>query len=318
MNRSWVSLVLIVSAGLLSGCGEFGDDSMDTDEGSLSEARLALTLQNGHEMNGTAINGNILNGTKNNGTKNNGTKNNGTSLEGTDEDTGLVVSGMAMLGLTMPGVLGTNVEINLYIDEVRGSELSNGMYTYVFRKDNHSGENVCLNDASAIPLNGRWNYATGEFVDDPNFLTIACRGAALAKCIESGYRRDGTWNDGGTTRNNRDLHEACVRMIRADYCGNGVATTMNGTLVDIFDKKETQTRSSDISLKLEAEWGPDGAHCINHTRWDTSAVGDVSAYLAANCSSRNVACGTGFGTGVLRNASGQNDHSTSAFNGWTW
>jgi hypothetical protein len=257
------------------------------------------------------------NGVKTNGVKTNGVKTNGTELVGEREDTGATVEGLYFEGSDLEAVLGNGDTIEIHIDDISTDDVP-GFMTYKISVD---GVNLCGTDGQgnpvkAYPLNGRWDYATGAFIDDPDAWTIACRGAALAKCFEIGYSRFGT--NAATGIANSDYHEACVRMIRADYCGNGISTTHDGTLVDVWDKGNTQIRTAEASLKLEAEWGPNGATCIKHTRWDTSAVGDVDAYIASTCNSRNVACGAGWGSGILRNASGQNDHTTTAFDGWSW
>jgi beta-glucanase (GH16 family) len=48
-----------------------------------------------------------------------------------------------------------------------------------------------------------------------------------------------------------DYHEACVRLIRADFCGDGVSWTEDGTLINVYD---------DLGVQLdEAEWGVEAA-----------------------------------------------------------
>ena len=54
-------------------------------------------------------------------------------------------------------------------------------------------------------------------------------------------------------------------MVRADYCGDGVPHTVNGTLVDVYDRLsptiQTQATADHPEWGVEAEWGPDGALC---------------------------------------------------------
>src|SRR5262249_42702503 len=61
-------------------------------------------------------------------------------------------------------------------------------------------------------------------------------------------------------------YQACVRMVRADYCGDGVGHTRNGTPIDIFDHIGIQQDEPTPALSFEAAWGPDGAICVRHTR----------------------------------------------------
>ncbi|HEY5936197.1 MAG TPA: ADYC domain-containing protein, partial [Kofleriaceae bacterium] len=59
-------------------------------------------------------------------------------------------------------------------------------------------------------------------------------------------------------------HQACVRMLRADYCGNGHSYTTNGRLVNLYDGIGIQVDTE--SFRLEAEWAPDGARCLTNAR----------------------------------------------------
>ena len=69
--------------------------------------------------------------------------------------------------------------------------------------------------------------------------------ARLAKNVRIGYRPGPApppARTGGKGNDKRcpaillkDHHQACTRMIRADYCGDGKAWTVEGTVPDIFD-----------------------------------------------------------------------------------
>ncbi|MEM9492012.1 MAG: ADYC domain-containing protein, partial [Myxococcota bacterium] len=121
---------------------------------------------------------------------------------------------------------------------------------------------------------------------------------ATAKCIEWGYKRWGSGDECNSDQSNCQSvnlhywHEACTRMVRADYCGDGVAHTENGTKIDIWDNLEgimDETPNTDpnydSTLLYEAQWRPDGAHCIEKTRW--SGSGDTTAaYIDTHCPER--------------------------------
>jgi ADYC domain-containing protein len=66
----------------------------------------------------------------------------------------------------------------------------------------------------------------------------------------------------------RDYFDACVRMVRADYCGDGRGWTRDGMLIDIWDDHGIQKTdaSSSPTLSFEAGWTPEGAVCVAHTR----------------------------------------------------
>src|SRR5690606_31401908 len=91
-------------------------------------------------------------------------------------------------------------------------------------------------------------------------FTWACRGAALAKAVEWGYA---PWRTAGG-ESLQAAHQAGVRLIRADYCGNGVTHTINGNPIDVSDKWGIQEPGTD--WPIEAKWGPDGAVCLNTPR----------------------------------------------------
>jgi hypothetical protein len=110
--------------------------------------------------------------------------------------------------------------------------------------------------AAAVPLAGRWNERS-EW--SPGGLTLACVNGAIGKCVAWGYR---PWEPGM-----RAFHQACIRMVRADYCGDGAGQTLEGTPIDIWDTKGIAARDAVPGMRLEAEWAPDGAVRIRTTRF---------------------------------------------------
>lgn len=128
--------------------------------------------------------------------------------------------------------------------------------------------------ADLIPLLGMyWDQATGNRIDDPNSLTLACKDGALEKCTHVGYR---PWATGTICKSQRsknctqislkDHHQACTRMLRADYCGDGVSFTENGTLLDIFDYLSPPVALREESWDIEARWLTTGALCLSKPR----------------------------------------------------
>jgi ADYC domain len=97
---------------------------------------------------------------------------------------------------------------------------------------------------------------TGKFskVPDPND-----RIGAFGKCVAAEFF-DPTAQ--GTSR-----FLACVRAMRADYCGNGLSLTLQGTPLTIYDRPPP----NDLCLTgqcYEASWDEQGAPCINHKRYE--------------------------------------------------
>jgi hypothetical protein len=219
----------------------------------------------------------------------NGTHMNGSRLVGTRSDNNVTVSGIGMIGATMPADLGDGTIIDVNIAAVEeGADID---YVTVTYNNGGTTTNVCGPGMKAILLEGVWNYATATHTPDSEKVTVACEGAALSKCAEWGYM---PWQDHTecvgqtcTTVSGRALHEACTRMVRADYCGNGVSHTRDGTLIDVYDNGWNMDVTPDSGLTLEAEWSPDGAVCVKHSRWTKLDGSDPDRdYVLANCNAK--------------------------------
>ena len=128
------------------------------------------------------------------------------------------------------------------------------------------------NQAGAVPLKNAWDVKTGDRIDDAKAVTFGCTDAVLAKCALWGYRPWATQTKcHGWGKNKKckqvslvDYHQACTRMARADYCGDGTPHTVDGTGIDIWDNLDIQTQFTD--WPIEAEWSPEGATCLNFVR----------------------------------------------------
>jgi hypothetical protein len=170
----------------------------------------------------------------------------------------------------------------LDIDAVEKGHGVGGKYTVYYEvsyETADSFEPLCgLDDDGlpilAIPLEGRWDLSEGTFsggskIEDPSSFTFACGGYALAKCAEAGYRPWETVKVCAPGRGCRHVslapyHQACTRMIRADFCGDGTSYTENGTEISYFDGLGIRYDSE--SWNLEAEWDEDGALCAVRDR----------------------------------------------------
>ncbi len=152
-------------------------------------------------------------------------------------------------------------------------------------QDPESGEwrNACLPDPDGrrlgFPLAGSFT-PDGRYQPAPGKLLITCTGGAEGKCVRFGYKPWGHTRDGVSLA---PYYQACVRMVRADYCGDGVGHTRNGTPVDIFDRIGIQKDEPAPALSFEAAWGPEGAVCVRHTRLKsvlpTEALGRICPRL---------------------------------------
>jgi hypothetical protein len=101
-------------------------------------------------------------------------------------------------------------------------------------RDPESGEwrNLCLPDpdgrrlgfplAGAFTPDGRYEAAQGR-------ILLTCTGGAggaEGKCVRFGYK---PWGLGPNNVSLAPYFQACVRLVRADYCGDGIAHTRDGT-----------------------------------------------------------------------------------------
>ncbi len=178
-------------------------------------------------------------------------------------------------------------EVVLRINDIQASEEQSDvlLYDLTYRSKTTSewlpycGDN----DVAAVPLQHYWDPVTGDRIDDPNVVTFGCTNAVLAKCALWGYRPWATatscdkdpkkdppkdkWTDKHCSEISlQDHHQACTRMARADYCGDGHAATVDGTLVDIWDKLAPPLQTRFTDWPIEAEWNADGAACVNFAR----------------------------------------------------
>lgn len=186
--------------------------------------------------------------------------NNGTVVSGTDFIGGMVTMRDAQ------GLLAT-ARITGVVRDAADPTGATFLYTLSYL-DPITGATVdaCLPDrtgvAAALPLRGRWD-ATGAKQDENTAISLGCTSGALAKCVRWGYR---PWESvNGTSL--ADYHQACTRMARADYCGNGTSYTLDGTAIDIYDRLPVLTRDPSLLSLFESSWAPSGAYCIARERW---------------------------------------------------
>ncbi len=94
-------------------------------------------------------------------------------------------------------------------------------------------------------------------------LDLTCTSGAVGKCVRFGYR---PWASGPDGKSLAPQHAACVRMVRADYGGDGRPWTRDGMRIDIYDPQGIQTADNDPVDTFEAGWSPEGAVCVRHIR----------------------------------------------------
>ena len=162
------------------------------------------------------------------------------------------------------------------------------LYTVFYQTKNQTWQNYCRGTnhfaAKAIALRGTWDRK-GTYQGNENQITFSCLSGALAKCVRLGYKPWQTVKG----RSLQDYHQACIRMIRADYCGDGTAHTRDGTQIDIYDRLGIQKRNVVSGMSFEAAWGSDGAQSIRRTRYpeDLAYVQRVCPHRLASSTKTN-------------------------------
>jgi hypothetical protein len=120
----------------------------------------------------------------------------------------------------------------------------------------------------AIPLAAIWDER-GNRIESSTLFTFGCTTGVIAKCYRWGYR---PWVTG--YGNLVTMHQTCTRVARADYCGNGVPHTHDGTKINIWDTLPPpgpiQSHGGllpPLGMLFEAGWNTGGAVCLSRTRW---------------------------------------------------
>jgi hypothetical protein len=271
----------------IAGCAPGGE--LRTGEAAQADVEANGSSLNGRSLNGRSLNGRSLNGRSLNGVSWSGVQVQG-SLAGSTWLEGGVLHGVDSHGHNIPrgdfvgavltGILDDQSTLPLRIDAISSSPGDEDTHFYAVSYAIDTGwRPLCVdavgNPTTAIPLEGLWSYQQGvpgggARIDDPSAFTFACRGHALAKCIELGYEPWETvkvkvaGQHGKGTVSLVDHHQACTRLIRADYCGDGTSHTVDGTLINVYDGVGVQADTE--AWPFEAEWGPDGARCAARQR----------------------------------------------------
>ncbi|MDC0667878.1 ADYC domain-containing protein [Nannocystis radixulma] len=274
----------VVAMTAMAACDEprAGDGACGCDEVEARSAQVNGALLNGALLNGALLNGALLNGALLNGPngpsdhiqlKKINVQGEGVADDARLEGSALVVTsqqGEELAGNALDDAKlhfevkegGTTRQKMLKILDVE--QLAPGSDVWLFdvslKVDSGGWGPLCLDKAGeptqAILLTEVWNPGTGgRIAPTAESVTFACRDTALAKCVEWGYK---PW-----LADLREVHQACTRLVRADYCGDGVAHTQQGTVIHVLDQLGIQDVDPTHPFVVEAEWGPEGAVCLN-------------------------------------------------------
>lgn len=130
-------------------------------------------------------------------------------------------------------------------------------------------------------VRGFWDN-TGAWHNEPNTVTLSCDAAGNDEGAEQFEEADGaitkcmrSFQINPQLFGNAFL--ACIRMVRADYCGDGHPHTYTGTEVGVATPQSPMTLSECKDGRcFEASWSKDGAVCFARPRW-TGAGMDFAA-----------------------------------------
>ncbi len=296
--RQTVSILSLAALVFAPGCDEEDGDlnesllpgeAANDDDIDFTPVDEAMTFRamvdNGINANGLLLNGLRLNGLRLNGLRLNGLRLNGISLGVAPISNLKVTTGSLLSALdgsnnqTKVGAQLANMVFDMDVDtgggpttsrlkiaNVAQSSVQSDVYFYDIKTEVSTNvwQSACTdaagNPVEAIALKKHWNINTAKREDIDDAITWACRGAALAKAVEWGYRPWAT--HGGVSL--EDYHAAAVHMIRGDYCGTGDPHTANGNSIDVSDNRGIQV--AETNWPVEAKWGPDGAVCLNTPR----------------------------------------------------
>ena len=205
------------------------------------------------EQEGVSLNGVSLNGVSLNGVSLNGVSLNGTTLKAATT-LGPPLSGTGPVGSTWTATTSGGTSIKLRIDSAQqGTGSNSDLWFYKVAYQTSTGWTGLCGADLALPVSGVWS-ASAAYTASTTQFTFSCRGKTVAKCVELGYKPH---------KGYANQLASCTRLLRGDYCGTGVAYTVDGTTLNLYDNVGVQADTQLLWIK-EGEWGPNGARCVTN------------------------------------------------------
>jgi hypothetical protein len=114
----------------------------------------------------------------------------------------------------------------------------------------------------------------------PRWFNLACIGTSMAKMHFLRHTTAGSFSNNGTPVSTTPAQrQAMLKMLTADYCGNGHSFTVNGRPLAYQDSMDWYTLYR-VDLErlddFEAVWGPNGAICLSQPR--LAKVDEIQGY----------------------------------------
>ena len=202
------------------------------------------------------------------------------------------------------------------------------------RSGRRAGPAPGLKPVQLLAIRGKWNTTPGAFDKNDGVVTFACAPTiepkpqwlheiepftgdpldtrktnldespdlgVLAKCYFWGFAGVGQARKSDTSR--LATYQACLRAARAEYCGGGLSQTEQGTIIQVYEPRETHAGPPTVTLGLqyckkegiknpksskpvaqkqglefqpcfEALWDSEKALCVSHARYTDMPVKD--------------------------------------------
>lgn len=222
----------------------------------------------------------------------------GSSLGGVSVD-GETLVAEDLVGTALAGRSTHGEDVVLRVEGVERGEGDNDdvLYYSISVEDASGSTPLCGVDGDGRPIRalvlpGAWDHEVGRpgqggWLDpsDGSFF-FACRGSSVAKCFEMGFK---PWLLNVHGNRVTSLHQACVRALRADYCGDGRSWTEAGIELSVWSDAGGSPADPGTH-RFEAVWGHDGAHCVEALRSPPSADGEGPGCvkIAERCLEKNM------------------------------
>ena len=286
---------------------------VETSSGEQASLELQGTQLQGTQLQGTQLQGTQLQGTQLQGMSMQGFQLAGATLGGVEltnlrvergevvaEQDQVTLHGGSLIGAHLFAQLGNpnagppetallEYRITNIVEEDAKYDPTNTGSTFLYTLEQNvdhgeSWQPACPTDLDgrrvAIPLAATWS-AQGDRIESSSLFTFGCTTGVIAKCYRWGYR---PWIPGYGDL--AAMHWACTRLARADYCGDGVSHTEDGTWVNVWDDLTEPGPIQDhgthhlSGMSFEAAWNTSGAVCLSRTRWK-QAMKQVTATCPA-------------------------------------
>lgn len=152
----------------------------------------------------------------------------------------------------------------------------------------NSGETLGMNEFYTLVFEGDLITASTKTISsgiDNNVVNFGCAGSALAKLHLSGYTEVAENLNFATTTSER---QTMLKMLTADYCGDGTAYTVGGQPLYWFDYKGWNAPLG--SGPREALWDAGGAVCLNEPRMLANPSADTAYYWPEIAQRSDIPC----------------------------